>query len=189
MMTQGLNKRITPSRTDLFNAAVMHPYGRLRRMAVESAAPHTVDALPRYTLYPTSCEAPPLPPVQCSPNHIDAMKQLPSIYQEDGLSKQLRGSICTVLCRYWDPLGIGTGPYGRGLYRRHVPALFIMLVDGFTSADIAAYLDMVRQEYPVREDTPIDGRLAAEALCALRVPYGLTMMPPAAVASVATRHT
>ena len=107
------------------------------------------------------------------------MKQLPPIYQEDGLSKQLRGSICTVLCRHWDPLGVGAGLQGRELYRRHVPALFIMLVDGFTSAEIAAYLAMVQQEYSPHSDAPIDGRLAADALCALRVPYGLTAQAPA----------
>lgn len=107
------------------------------------------------------------------------MKPLPSIYQEDGLSKQLRGSICTVLCRHWDPLGIGAGPRGRDRYRRHVPALFIMLVDGFTSAEIAAYLAMVRQEYPLREDGAPREKAAADALCALRAPYGLTAHAPA----------
>ncbi|NBB86986.1 MAG: hypothetical protein GVY12_12330 [Bacteroidetes bacterium] len=114
------------------------------------------------------------------------MKQLPPIYQEDGLSKQLRGSICTVLCRHWDPLGVGAGPHGREHYRRHVPALFIMLVDGFTSAEIAAYLAMVRQEYPPRGGAAIDERSAADALCALRAPYDLTAQgPPPAVASMA----
>jgi len=118
------------------------------------------------------------------------MKQLPPIYQEDGLSKQLRGSICTVLCRHWDPLGVGAGPHGRGLYRRHVPALFIMLVDGFTSAEIAAYLAMVQQEYLPHDDAAINGRSAADgcsaadALCALRVAYGLTAPPAPAVASM-----
>lgn len=114
------------------------------------------------------------------------MPQLPSIYQEDGLSKQLRGSICTVLCRHWDPLGIGAKPRGRDIYRRHVPALFIMLVDGFTSAEIATYLAMVEQEYPHREEADVDARSAADALCDLRVPYGLTARAPApAMASIA----
>ncbi|NBB99865.1 MAG: hypothetical protein GVY15_03270 [Bacteroidetes bacterium] len=113
------------------------------------------------------------------------MKQLPPIYQEDGLSKQLRGSICTVLCRHWDPLGVGAGPQGRERYRRHVPALFIMLVDGFTSAEIAAYLAMVQQEYPPHTDAALDERSAADALCALRLPYGLTAPPAPAVGPMA----
>jgi hypothetical protein len=122
------------------------------------------------------------------PTELDAMTTLKYIYRDDGLSKQLRGSICTVLCRDWDPLGIGAGPIARDAYRRHVPALFIMIVDGFTRDDIAAYVEMVEEEYSGRGDTPADAQSTAEALCALRAPYGLGVHgPPTATVATAER--
>ena len=116
------------------------------------------------------------------------MRKLPPIYQEDGLAKQLRGSICTVLCRHWDPLAIGARAAGRETYRRHVPALFIMIVDGFASADIAEYLEMVGQEYPDRRGASVHARWAADALCALRVPYNLAAHAPAAEGTSTAGH-
>lgn len=116
------------------------------------------------------------------------MRKLPPIYQEGGLAKQLRGSICTVLCQHWDPLAVGAGSIGRDIYHRHVPALFIMIVDGFTSAEIAEYLEMVAQEYPDRRGASVHARWAADALCALRVPYNLAAHAPAAEGTSTAGH-
>ena len=107
------------------------------------------------------------------------MQSLSGFKRDDGVSRQLRGAICSVLCQQWDPLGIGRERAGRETYGALVPALFIMLMDDFTAEEIALYLMAMERGFDRPTSVARPPLQVTEALCSLRTDFNLPIKPRA----------